>query len=311
MKVLITGASGLLGRSLLRILAANAPEYEVIGLAFSRAEGPLRKLDLLDAAATSALFKDDVPDVVVHCAAERFPDRVDADPDRAKKLNVDTCSRLAEECAACGASLIYISTDYVFDGGVKSGVGPPYATDAPTQPVNFYGETKLAGEQAVLAVTACHPCVLRVPVLYGYDQRSLDESASLVVAEALRDPSAATSVDDWGVRFPTAVDDVSQCLSLILERKRDDKSSLCGVYHCSSPERSTKYTQAKLMAKVLGKSADHLTPNSQPPAGAPRPQNTQLDCAATWVALGATVTFTSLEAGYTRALALFSDSFAA
>lgn len=311
MKVLVTGASGLLGRSLLRVLAASAPEDEVLGLAYSRAVAPLRKLDLLDAAATAALFKDFCPDVVVHCAAERFPDKVDADQERTQKLNVDTCTRLAEECVRCGASLVYISTDYVFDGGVKTGLPPPYAPDAPTGPVNFYGETKLAGERAVLAVPACHPCVLRVPVLYGYDQRSLDESASLVVAAALRDPSAPKSVDDWGVRFPTAVDDVSQCLRLILERKRGNRSAMCGVFHCSSPERSTKYSQAKLMAKVLGVPDGHLTPDSRPPAGAPRPQNTQLDCSATWAALGETVSFSSLEEGYSRALAPFRGSFAA
>ena len=109
-----------------------------------------------------AVFDDFRPDVVVHCAAERFPDRVDQDPERAKALNVETCSRLAAECAACGASLVYISTDYVFDGGVKSGVAPPYGADAPPMPVNFYGETKLAGERAVLAVPEAHPVVLRV-----------------------------------------------------------------------------------------------------------------------------------------------------
>ena len=196
MKVVVTGASGLLGRSLIRLLTLAAPsdDYEVIGLAYSRAEEPLRKLDLLDAEATTELLRELQPDVVVHCAAERFPDRADADPERARALNVDVCSRLAADCASCGAALIYLSTDYVFDGGVKSGAFPPYQTDAPTCPVNFYGQTKRGGEEAVLAVPACHPVVVRVPVLYGTDQATLDESASLVVAEVRRAPALTTTV---------------------------------------------------------------------------------------------------------------------
>ena len=87
MKVVVTGASGLLGRSLIRLLTLAAPsdDYEVIGLAYSRAEEPLRKLDLLDAEATTELLRELQPDVVVHCAAERFPDRADADPERARQ----------------------------------------------------------------------------------------------------------------------------------------------------------------------------------------------------------------------------------
>ena len=170
-KVVITGASGLLGRSLARLLTlSGVGAYDVVGLAYSRVEPPLRKLDLLDAAVMSEFLREVKPDVVVHCAAERFPDRVAADPDRARALNVDVSTRLAAECAGCGASLIFLSTDYVFDGGVKSGVFAPYAADAPTMPLQLYGETKRAGEEAVLAVPECHPLVLRVPVLYGYDQ---------------------------------------------------------------------------------------------------------------------------------------------
>ena len=280
MKIVVTGASGLLGRSLLRLLSLASPdEYEVIGLGYSRAEPPLRKLDLLDAAATEELLRELAPDIVVHCAAERFPDRAAADPERTRVLNVDVCSRLAAVCASCGASLVYLSTDYVFDGGVKTGVLPPYPTDAPPSPVNFYGETKREGEKAVLAVPGCHPVVVRVPVLYGYDQPSLDESASLVVAEVLRKHPASTKVDHWGVRFPTAVDDVSKCLRAIIDAKRHDSAALCGIFHCSSPEPATKYEQALLMAEILGVPATHLAPDPEPPAGAPRPQNTQLETA--------------------------------
>ena len=312
MRIIITGASGILGRSLLRLLSAAAADknYTLLGLAYSRATPPLQKVDLCDEAATKAVIEEFKPDIVVHCAAERFPDKVDADPDRAKTLNVGACERLAAACADCGAALVYISTDYVFDGGVKTGVYPPYDTDAPPNPINFYGETKRAGEVAVLAVQAAHPCVLRVPVLYAYDQETLAESASLVVAEALKGSSSEPKlIDDWGVRFPTACDDVSEAIRLIIEAKREDKAKITGIYHCSSPERSTKYSQSLLMAKVLGLPSEHLKPNGEPPSGAPRPQNTQLDCSSTWAALGGKPQFKSLEEGFARALAPFKGEF--
>ena len=151
-------------------------------------------------------------------------------------------------------------------------------------------------------------CVLRVPVLYGYDQKTINESASLVVADSLRGIEPKW-VDDWAVRYPTAVDDVSQCLRLIIQAKLVDKTRLHGVFHCSSSESATKFAQAKLMAKCLGLPSDHLSPNSDPPGGAPRPRDVQLDCSATWAALGATVSFTTLEAGYGRALAPFQEAF--
>ena len=78
-------------------------------------------------------------------------------------------------------------------------------------PVNFYGETKLAGEKAVLAVPAASPVVLRVPVLYATDQTLLAESASLVVASVLQS-TEPKKVDDWGVRFPTQGDERCCCL---------------------------------------------------------------------------------------------------
>ena len=73
-------------------------------------------------------------------------------------------------------------------------------------------------------------------------------------------------VDNWGVRFPTLVDDVSRCLKGLLDAKRADKAALTGIFHCSSPERATKYEQALLMADVLGVPASHLSPDGDPPA---------------------------------------------
>ena len=190
-RVVVTGASGMLGRSLCRLLtaAANASSYEVTGLGYTRAKPPMRKLDLLDAAAVGALLDEVQPHVVVHAAAERDPDRAARDPARVQSLNVDVCARLASECARLNATLIYISTDYVFDGGIQSGISPPYRPDAPTAPLNLYGRSKLAGEQAVCVACACSVCArlhtsLRVSKLAG---------ARGVASTAIR----VHRIDDW------------------------------------------------------------------------------------------------------------------
>jgi len=309
LRVLITGASGMLGRSLMRELAGQQG-YEVLGTGLTRAEPPLRKLDLMDEKQVAALIDEFRPNVVVHCAAERDPDRAAADPERLLRLNVESSASMAKHCSRVGATIIYISTDYVFDGGVHTGISPPYRPDSQTAPVNEYGRSKLAGEEAVLQVPAAHPVVVRVPVLYGVDCEDLSESASLVVAKVLQS-AEAKAVDDWGERFPTLVDDVSACLRSIADAtQRAGEGRIEGIVHVSAPECITKFQLAKLMAEILGVDASHLSADPNPPAGAPRPRNTQLDCAATWAALGSEAReFTPLREGLAKALERFRPDF--
>jgi dTDP-4-dehydrorhamnose reductase len=130
------------------------------GLAFSRAGGRLRRVDLTDAAAVEALLRELRPAVVVHAAAERRPDAVESG-DAAARLNVAATATLARVAAELGAWLLYISTDYVFDG-----TSPPYGEDAAPRPLQRYGETKLAGEREVAAAHA-RALSLRLPILFG------------------------------------------------------------------------------------------------------------------------------------------------
>ena len=101
------------------------------------------------------------PKVIVHAAAERRPDVSAEQPEQVLALNVESTRHLAQCAKEVGAYLIYISTDYVFDG-----TQPPYEVDDQPSPLNFYGETKLAGERALAEVMDDY-AVLRVPVLYG------------------------------------------------------------------------------------------------------------------------------------------------
>ncbi len=146
MKVLLTGASGLLGRAVHS--QCNEKGYDTKALAFTRSDPAkqLVKLDLTDSAAVEACLKDFRPDVVIHTAAERRPDVVEKDPTASHAINVDAPASIATIASKLDKVplLINISTDYVFDGSK-----PPYKVDDAPNPLNAYGVSKLQGERAV------------------------------------------------------------------------------------------------------------------------------------------------------------------
>jgi S-adenosylmethionine synthetase len=258
--VVITGASGMLGRALMKELALESP----VGTAFSRAQGGLVRLNLLDQSATSEFLRGLEPRVILHTAAERRPDASQADPEGTRALNVESTRLLARLAKELGAWMLYLSTDYVFDGTT-----PPYKPGDKTNPLNFYGQTKLEGEAALFSETSA-ATVLRVGVLFGRVE-FVEESAVTAVLKDVRNPKPA-AVDDWGQRYPTFVDDVAVVCHQLMQQKPN------GIFHWCGDERFTKYQQAVLMGELLNISTSHLRPDPNPPSGAPRPHDCRLDC---------------------------------
>ena len=282
MKILVTGASGLLGRSLMPELAPLAGADVLIGTAHSRLKPPLRKLNLTDEAAVRAAFAEWSPELVVHSAAERRPDVVDGDPASAERLNVDATRLLAQLAAAKGARFIYLSTDYVFDG-----TQPPYSIDAKTAPLNAYGRMKLAGEDVVRGAYAGGGdrdfALLRIPILYGRVERLAESPVTELAAKILE--GKPFKAEDWAARYPAHVDDVARALALIAGHLMKGTPGAGGIYHFASGEQFTKYGMALVIAQVLGADASLITPDPNPPAGAPRPKDCRLD-ASRLAALG-------------------------
>jgi len=289
--VLITGASGLLGRELVRVLASTGL-YDVVGS--GRGAGPSQSAlpagarwaaaDLCAPGAASSLVSSVRPAAVVHAAAERRPDACEAAEaaaaaggaaSDAEALNVDAAWEAARAACRAGAAFVFVSTDYVFDGSA-----PPYAPCAAPRPLNAYGRHKLRGERAT---AAAHPgaVVLRVPLLYG-PSRDVAESAGTVFARAVvsRAPAA---LDDWQIRVPTLTTDVARTAARIVAALLARAPGVAGAtLHYSAPDRFTRYSLALRMAALLGGApTDHLTPAAGPPPGAPRPRDADLDCAAT------------------------------
>lgn len=261
MKILITGASGLLGRAISSSFADQAPTT----CAWSRAKPSDLKLDLLDSHAIQNTIRQQQPNLIIHTAAERKPDICENQQDLTRTLNVESTRILAEEAAKIGAKLLYISTDYVFDGE-----NPPYAVDTPCNPLNFYGKTKREGETVVLAASNQH-IILRVPILYGSVEQ-IDESPVTLLLNELKNQEPHW-VDHWAVRYPTYVKDIADTLRAWYNGTLMQGN---GIYHFSGGEPLTKYEMVCTIADTFELDHSHLSPDLHPPKGAPRPQNSQL-----------------------------------
>jgi dTDP-4-dehydrorhamnose reductase len=153
MRILVTGAAGMLGRDVVQ--AARAAEHEVVALA--RAD-----LDVTDAKAGERAVVDHRPDAVINCAAWTDVDGAEEREADALAVNGAGAGNVARAAGAAEASIVHVSTDYVFDGRKNA----PYVESDPTGPLSAYGRTKLAGEREIVAAGASH-AIVRSSWLFG------------------------------------------------------------------------------------------------------------------------------------------------
>ena len=265
-KVLITGASGLLGRAVVNAFRSRA--FDVYATAYSRASGTVLKLDLCDPAATESTIRGISPDVIVNVAAERHPEVCQNNAAATERLNVDAVWGLARLARQINAIFIQISTDYLFDG-----TAAPYSEASATSPPNEYGKQKLRGEYAALAAhTSCY--VLRVPVLYGPTSDLTESAVTMFAATVLADEKPA-SVDDWQIRVPTYTPDVGETLVLMASAALANRLP-AGIYNYSSNDRVTRWALCQMFSTLLSKPCGHITKLEGMPPGAPRPYDCQL-----------------------------------
>ena len=162
MKVIITGAAGMLGQDVVR--AAHAANHEVVALGRD-------ELDLRRGRLVRATMEREAPHAVINCAAWTDVDGAEADEAGATELNGEAAGVLAAAAAEVGAAIVHPSTDYVFDGSGRR----PYVESDPTNPINAYGRSKLAGEHAVAAANL-HHFVVRTSWLFGAGGRNFVET---------------------------------------------------------------------------------------------------------------------------------------
>lgn len=273
----------MLGRAVMGRFAAEQ-NFELTGLCHSRTGAGLVSVDLADASALNDVLEKVQPDVVVHTAAIRKPDEFAADVSSARRLNVDATEALARWAGADSTRfLVYISSDYVFDGTT-----PPYTPASPTHAINAYGVSKLDGEIVVRAAAEKQSAILRVPILYGDVENLQESSVTTVIAQILKlakqdnekisksgPKSNPLILDDWAMRYPTHVADVADVLAQIVKKR------LVGTFHWSGSEPMTKLDMGRVTAELLGVDTALLKGSGAPANGSePRPKDCHLDRSA-------------------------------
>ncbi|HJN39516.1 MAG TPA: dTDP-4-dehydrorhamnose reductase [Chloroflexota bacterium] len=234
-RILVTGAGGQLGRDLGRRLPLDTTRLAT-----------REDLDVADAGVVAALVADFAPEVVIHTAAMTNVDACEGDRELAQSINADGAKNVAIACRTAGAAMVYVSTNYVFDGRQRR----PYAEADATNPISIYGATKLAGEQAVIETLAQH-FVVRTSTLYGPYRRNFVNS--LIVAATSRDSLAY--VDDQRVT-PTSTADLA---GAILELIETDEP---GIYHLVNQGETSWYGWARVVLTALEIGGVELNPIS-------------------------------------------------
>ena len=172
MKILVTGASGQLGKCIQDSSLCSSHDFIFTDI---KAAGDVAALDVTDAAAVERAVKENEVSVIINCVAYTDVEKAESEPQAAEKLNVVAVKNLAAAAASADALLIHFSTDYVFDGTACR----PYAEDAVPSPVNVYGRTKLEGENAIIS-SGCRHLIFRTSWLYsGYGRNFFLKMADL------------------------------------------------------------------------------------------------------------------------------------
>ncbi len=252
MKILVTGAKGQLGQEICAYLAAAGIPHKGVGSS---------DFDLTDEAATLSAIGAYRPDGVIHCAAYTAVDKAETDKELCYRINVSGTAHVAKACKELNARMLYVSTDYVFDGQGDT----PFETDAKIAPVNHYGLTKAQGEHEVASRLEKY-FIVRISWVFGLHGNNF-------VKTMLRLGGQQESVRVVGDQAgsPTYVGDVAPLMCQMIQTEK------YGVYHatnegyCSWHEFAVEIMrQANLPCRV------EMISTSEYPTAAKRPQNSRL-----------------------------------
>lgn len=258
LNILITGARGQLGSSLRQLGSVSPNNYLATDVA---------ELDITDAGAVLQTVKEQRIDVIVNCAAYTNVERAEEDEARADLLNHKAAAYLAAAAKETGATLIHVSTDYVFDGTAHT----PYTEDVTPSPLGAYGRTKLAGERAVMA-SGCRYLIFRTAWLYSEYGKNFLKTMLCLSSERER---LQVVFDQIGT--PTYAGDLALALFSIIEAGRYAGNE--GVYHFTNEGVCSWYDFATEIAAAAGHDKCRIIPchTSEFPTKATRPAYSVLD----------------------------------
>jgi dTDP-4-dehydrorhamnose reductase len=235
-KVLVTGAKGMLGVDLVSRLKSTR-KYDIVAV-------DVEEMDITRLAQVKAVMLDCRPQVVIHCAAYTNVDRAERERELAMAVNSEGTKHIAFFCRELGAEMIYLSTDYVFDGTKQT---PYIETDMPN-PINVYGASKLAGENHVAALLEGYK-ICRTSWLCGVHGRNFVNTILAAVAEG-----RPLSVVNDQVGRPTFTFDLATALAWLLERSES------GIYHLTNSGYCSWYEFAQRIVQMSGAKGVMLRP---------------------------------------------------
>jgi dTDP-4-dehydrorhamnose reductase len=254
-RILITGASGQLGRALDRLLLKKNCDEIYRTDAYSSEDGRVKALDITDEEAVSKLVNSIKPDIIINCAAMTAVDLCESEQDKAYKINALGPKYLAEAASEVGAKLVHISTDYVFDGQASE----PYTESSEPNPVSVYGKTKLAGDKFVME--ACRKYfILRTAWVYGEGKNFVKTMLRL----AENGGKIRVVSDQYGT--PTSALELARAVIFLME------TDSYGIYNATCEGSTSWYEFALAIFKEAGKkaevepitSAEYPTPTKRP-----------------------------------------------
>ena len=256
-RIVISGAGGLVGR----VLAGQAREQGRDVLALTSSDW-----DITDPTAAERFISAD--DVVVNCAGYTKVDAAEADPGRAAAVNTAGPEYIAHACARAGASFIHLSTDYVFSGVFPDGEPRPYDIDDETGPLSVYGQTKLAGEFAVLAAM---PDAHIVRTAWIYEGGDGSDFAAAMRRAAAGSGSIDVVADQIG--SPTYVRDLCAALLQVAAGSISEP-----VLHAANTGAASRFDQAQAIFEELGADPSRVKAvgSDKHPRPAPRPRYSAL-----------------------------------
>lgn len=225
MKILVTGANGLLGNAIFRLRTSDH-QWVGTGRGERRPAVPSGvdyfSCDLENKAEVEQMMGIVQPDAVIHGAAMTQVDHCELDPEACFRANVDATKHLLD-CLKPNAHFIFISTDFVFDG-----TAPKYVEDDVPNPISVYGQSKLDAERLVLNASGSH-VILRTMLVYGFAPELSRTNIVLWVKSSLEEGKTIRVVDDQ-FRCPTLVDNLAEACNLAVNKRAG------GVFHISSDD---------------------------------------------------------------------------
>jgi dTDP-4-dehydrorhamnose reductase len=248
MRVLVTGAAGMLGRD--AVLACERRGHEVVALSRDA-------LDITDGPAVDEAMRTSRPDAVINCAAWTDVDAAEEHEDEATRVNDEAAGMVAAAAAAAGAKFVFLSTDYVFDGESMR----PYVESDPTEPLSAYGRSKLGGETSVAVANREH-FIVRSSWLFGLGGPNFVETMLDLAAEQ---PEVLVVSDQVGC--PTYTVHLADALAELIEGRAYGVHHIAAAGSCSWYEFAQNiFDQVGLETAVLSATSEMLARLARRPA---------------------------------------------